>query len=482
MGQLAAGAFEIKLLELRPLGRDDQRVAAGGHVIHVRDIGGVREHGFGFLHRLRVEHAELRAFFLQPLAQFERGRHAHVVGVLFEGQSEHADGLVLQDPERVGDLFDEAFHLPGVDLLHFLEQREVIAQRLGNLYEGAEVFREATAAEAQPGVEEAPADARVHAHAQRDFLDVRAAGLADDGDGVNVGNFQGEEGIGGVFDQLGGVDVGDDDGGFERLIDFLHRGDGTGGAGADDNPIGLHQIFDGETFAEEFGVAHHVELHLGLAVALDGFGHLVAGAHGHGALVHDDLVARHGGGDVAGHDLDETQIDGAVGLRRGGHGDEDDVGVLDAFAGAGGETEAPGGDVALDHFFEARLVDGDAAGLEHLHLVGVVIDADDVVADLGKAGAGDEADVAGANDGEFHVSQKKLTPDRRSDGVKTVGSESWNGPFARRYFPGVGWGAGCKILGAAAPLVPGVTMVGAMICGGRDGGGVGVGTSLGCLV
>ena len=57
----------------------------------------------------------------------------------------------------------------------------------------------------------------------------------------------------------------------------------------------------------------------------------------------------------------------------------------------------------MDDFFEAGLVDRDLALPERLDFALVVIDADDVVADVGEAGAGDEADITGADDGEIHV-------------------------------------------------------------------------------
>ena len=79
---------------------------------------------------------------------------------------------------------------------------------------------------------------------------------------------------------------------------------------------------------------------------------------------------------------------------RRGHGDEDDLRVIDAVLDAAGEAQALRGDVAIDDFLEARLVDRDLAGLERLDFARVVIDADDVVADFREARAGDETDIA----------------------------------------------------------------------------------------
>ncbi len=69
----------------------------------------------------------------------------------------------------------------------------------------------------------------------------------------------------------------------------------------------------------------------------------------------------------------------------------------------GGEAQPPGGGVARDHGVEAGLVDRDAAGVEQVDLAAVDVEAQDVVADLGETGAGDQTDVARSDHRDFHV-------------------------------------------------------------------------------
>ena len=126
-----------------------------------------------------------------------------------------------------------------------------------------------------------------------------------------------------------------------------HRRHGPLRADADDNAVRFHQILDGKTFAEKFRITDHVEFDARLAVALDRFGHLFTRPHGHGAFVHNDPIGRHGAGDFAGDLFDETQVDGPVRQRRGGHGDENDVGLFHALGGAGREVEPAGRHVPL---------------------------------------------------------------------------------------------------------------------------------------
>ena len=101
------------------------------------------------------------------------------------------------------------------------------------------------------------------------------------------------------------------------------------------------------------------------------------------------------------------------GLRRRGHGNENHVGFLDAFGGAVGEREPSGGDVFFHEFFESRLINRDAAGLEQFDLGRVVVHAHDLMADLGEAGAGDQANITGTDESELHGSVVGLEWSRR---------------------------------------------------------------------
>lgn len=201
-----------------------------------------------------------------------------------------------------------------------------------------------------------------------------------------------------MLDQFGGIDVRHHDGRLERSVDFLHGLNGALGLDADNDAIGLHEVLDGEAFAEKFWIADDVEFDLGLAVAGDGFGDFLTGLDGDGAFINDDFVTAHAGGNVAGDAFDESEVDGAVGLGRCGHTDKNDVGILDAFLGGSGEREAAGFDIAFDQFFEAGFVDGDAASAEHVDFGFVAIDTDHIVSNFSKASARDEAHITRSDD------------------------------------------------------------------------------------
>ena len=100
----------------------------------------------------------------------------------------------------------------------------------------------------------------------------------------------------------------------------------------------------------------------------------------------------------ADHRVDRGQV-GVAGVgRRRAHGHEQQPGVLERLDELGGEMQPLA--VAGHALGQPGLVDRDLAPLEPLHLLGVDVHAPHVAAELGKAGRGDQADVAGADDGD----------------------------------------------------------------------------------
>ena len=255
-----------------------------------------------------------------------------------------------------------------------------------------------------PALRKAAADALVRAHAVGDALDVGAGGLADGGDGVDVGDFQREEAVCGVLDQLGRVEVGEHDRRVEGLVDFPHRGDGAVRGNADDNAVGLHQVLDGGAFAKEFGIADDVDVGAGI-VAADGLRDFLAGLDRDGAFIDDDLVFLDVRGDLARDALDEAEVDAAIRLRRRGHGDEDDLRGFNRVADGRSESQAAGGDVLFNEVLEARLVDGDVPGLQQVDLLFIIIDADHFVTHFSETGARDQSDVSRTDDRKIHAAR-----------------------------------------------------------------------------
>ena len=138
-------------------------------------------------------------------------------------------------------------------------------------------------------------------------------------------------------------------------------------------------------------------------LAADDVADLDGGADRHGALVDDDLVAVHRAGDLAGDAKHVLQVGGAVLAGRRADGDEDDLRLRGRRAPERGrEGQALLALVPPDHLLEPGLVDGDLAPLQHPDLGRVLVDADDLVAVLGEAGAGNQPDVSAPNHRYLH--------------------------------------------------------------------------------
>ena len=175
--------------------------------------------------------------------------------------------------------------------------------------------------------------------------------------------------------------------------------------GTDDDAVGAHEVVDRGTFLQKLRVAADGKGHLDAACRQcrgDRRAHFVGGADGHRALVHDHLVVRHVAADgfcggehvlqvgraiLVGWRADADKLQGAM-CHCGGH--------------IGRELQPCGGDIALHHRVEPRLVDRNLAAPEHFDLARVDIEADDMVAHFCQACARDQAHIACANDSNFH--------------------------------------------------------------------------------
>ncbi|CAO4144681.1 hypothetical protein LPLAFNJD_LOCUS1752 [Methylorubrum aminovorans] len=254
-------------------------------------------------------------------------------------------------------------------------------------------------------MQELRADAVVETDAAGDLLHVGTDLLAEIRDLVDEGDLGGEEGVGGVLGQLGRAPPGEQDRRLvevERAVDLLHDGGGAGILGADDDAVGPLEVADGRALAQEFGVGGDADIEVGASLAQDALD-LVAGADGDGRFGDDHGIAGERLGDLARCGVDVGEVGKAVAAaRRGAHRDEHGLGLRHGGSEVCRESEASGADVLGDEGVEAGFVDGHAALVEGFDLVGILVDADDLVAEIGEAGARDEADIARANDRDAH--------------------------------------------------------------------------------
>ena len=189
---------------------------------------------------------------------------------------------------------------------------------------------------------------------------------------------------------------------IERTIDFRHHLARARVVAADHDAVGMLEILDGGAFAQEFRVGHDREVGVRSRFANDALD-LVAGADRHGRLGDDDREAVERGGDLARGIEHVGEIGMAVAApRRRADRDEHRVGGLNRAGQIAGEFEAAGAGIGGDQIVEARLIDRNFAPIERGDLARVLVDAGHLVAEIGKAGPGNEADIAGADHGNAH--------------------------------------------------------------------------------
>ncbi len=260
-------------------------------------------------------------------------------------------------------------------------------------------------------MQELAADAVVEPDAARDLLDVGADLLAEIGDLVDEGDLGGEEGVGGVFDQFGGAPAGVEDRRLveiERAVELRHHLLGALVRGADDDAVGMLEVLDRRALAQEFRVRHHRDVGVGPRLGDDPLD-LVAGPDRHGRFGDDDGETRHRGRDLARGHVDVAEVGMAVAApRRRADRDEHRLGLGDRPGEVGGEIEPLLAHIGGDQAIEVRLEDGNVAVAQPRDLGGILVDAGDLMTEIGKACPGHEPDISGADHGDAHENPDPL--------------------------------------------------------------------------
>src|ERR1700674_2162235 len=117
----------------------------------------------------------------------------------------------------------------------------------------------------------------------RDFLDVCSDFLAEFGNHVGITDFQRQEGVGGMLDELRAVDGGDEEFRFvawrtssivqrtvetllnNRPVDLTEFRRGGWILDADDDPVRMEEISHGSTFAQKFRIGRNSKFQIAVA-------------------------------------------------------------------------------------------------------------------------------------------------------------------------------------------------------------------------
>jgi hypothetical protein len=235
--------------------------------------------------------------------------------------------------------------------------------------------------------------------------DIAADLLAQIGELVDEGKSHCQIAIGGIFDELGRFEICEDQRCPFRRYRLIDLAQGLLGAirfDAHDDTIGLEEIIDGRTLAQEFRIGSHVEFSIG-SERPDLLLELARRADRHSGLGDDHAVAVKGCSNLTRRLVHISEIGGIVAApRRRRDGDEDRLRLRHGRFEIAGEMQPAGLPVGMNEAVEPGFVNGDASGIEIIDPRRIMVDAEDIEAKFGEAGARNQPDIAGPDDSYFH--------------------------------------------------------------------------------
>jgi hypothetical protein len=179
----------------------------------------------------------------------------------------------------------------------------------------------------------------------------------------------------------------------QRQIELRQQSAGAFAVYADNDAVRMQKVGNRRAFAQKLWVRGDVKHGRRNTVAFNHAADPLIGVNRYGAFFYDDFVAIHGAGNFGGNRLDIRKV-GVAGLTlRRTHGDEDQVGLARGLGQIGGEL-----DILVAMLFQqlrqVLLVNDGVAGAERLHLRLIIINAQDLMADLRKADRCHQTDVS----------------------------------------------------------------------------------------
>jgi hypothetical protein len=163
------------------------------------------------------------------------------------------------------------------------------------------------------------------------------------------------------------------------------------------------EIPDRRSFAQELGIRHYCAGDVRPRLPDDALD-FVTGSDRHRRLCDHNGKAIKCSRDLARSVIDEAQISEAVTTPRwSSNRDEDRVGIRDGARKLAAEFQPGGAHIGTDHVVQPGLVNRHFAAQKGGDLRFILVDANDLVAEIGETGAGNKANVAGADHGNAHV-------------------------------------------------------------------------------
>src|SRR5882762_10159554 len=148
-----------------------------------------------------------------------------------------------------------------------------------------------------------------------------------------------------------------------RIVDFLHHGDGTRRFRSNHDTIGVEKISNGGSFPEKLGVRHHVKVQLINVVNGEMLPETLCGLYRDGALFDDQAISMRGRSNCASNRFNSAEVRFTVLQWWSADTDENCASLLDGFRGRR-EPQAARSDIALNERIQMGFKERQAPGIE----------------------------------------------------------------------------------------------------------------------
>src|SRR5579884_2271057 len=265
----------------------------------------------------------------------------------------------------------------------------------------SDVLLEAWSAEAYPRGAESRPDPPVLPDAVQDVLSVGIERVAEIGDLVRKADLQGQKRIGESFDQLGVSVRRDDDRAaedFEQACISLRR---FFRLRADDDAVGVQEIFDRRTFPQKFGRVDDVR---------PGLARQTLGRRRRNGRTQDDRRAgRAERRDATDRIFDGRKIGRSVVARRRSYRDDDVFGAADRVGQVFGKANFPRSKMLAKQLLDPGFAVRSHAGLQRPNALGNDVVAAYDVAELGETDGARHTDVSRPDNADLRAPRRMQT-------------------------------------------------------------------------
>ena len=271
---------------------------------------------------------------------------------------------------------------------------------------GRDILGEAGSAIARPCMEELGADTLIKAHSLGDILYVSPCLLAQGRNLIYKRNLGGQEGVAGILDQLGSLQIGNDHRSLKQIkgtVQLLQHSLCLFALHSYHHPVWPHEVAYGRTFPQELRVGSYIKIGIRIGLAYN-LGHFPGCPHRHSTFINNHSISFKMGCNLLCRGIDIGKVSMTVPPPgRGSHCNEYSIGLLHCRSIVQRKGKAAGPDIPQHQVIKPRLVDRNLPGKQRINPLRTLIYTGDIPAELCKAGAGNKSHISCSYDRYLHL-------------------------------------------------------------------------------